>query len=135
MWVVASGSEPARERAGKGRTDMEGLPDLGNEGGGRHRAGSRRCQERKGEKARCGGRSDRSKVGSRPWYGSSWKGASGGGGELEVWGIMASGRRRHRRRVRWEGIGTGTLEGELYEEFGSVSYPYRVVLCSNIKYY
>ena len=34
VWVVASGSEPARERAGKERTDMEGLPDLGNEGGG-----------------------------------------------------------------------------------------------------
>jgi hypothetical protein len=34
VWVVASGSEPARERAGKGRTDMEGLPDQGNKGGG-----------------------------------------------------------------------------------------------------
>jgi hypothetical protein len=31
---VASGSEPTGERAGKGRTSMEGLPDLGNEGGG-----------------------------------------------------------------------------------------------------
>jgi hypothetical protein len=41
----------------------------------------RSCEERKGEKARCGGR-----VGSRRRYGSSWKGASGGGGELEVGG-------------------------------------------------
>jgi hypothetical protein len=31
---VASGSELTRERAGKGRTSMEGLPDLGNERGG-----------------------------------------------------------------------------------------------------
>ena len=35
VWVVASGSEPTGERAGKGRTSMEGLPDLGNEGGGK----------------------------------------------------------------------------------------------------
>jgi hypothetical protein len=49
--------------------------------------------------------------------------------------MRASGRWRHRRRERWEGIGRGTLKGELYEEFGSVSYPYLVVLCSNIKYY
>ena len=34
VWVVASGSEPAGERAAKGRTNMEGLPDLGNKGGG-----------------------------------------------------------------------------------------------------
>ena len=34
VWVVASGSEPVEERAGKGRMSMEGLPDPGNEGGG-----------------------------------------------------------------------------------------------------
>jgi hypothetical protein len=34
VWVVASGNESARERAGKWQTNMEGLPDLGNEGGG-----------------------------------------------------------------------------------------------------
>jgi len=31
VWVVASGSEPVEERAGKGRMSMEGLPDPGNE--------------------------------------------------------------------------------------------------------
>jgi hypothetical protein len=59
-------------------------------------------------------------------------------GEVGSWRfgwMRASGRRRHGRRERWEGIGTRMLKGELYEEFGSVSYPYLVVLCSNIKYY
>ena len=66
MWVVARGSEPAGERAGKGRTDMEGLPDLGNEGGGGRRAGSRWCQERKGRRRDVEGDLTGAKLGAVP---------------------------------------------------------------------